>query len=53
MKFLFFLFIFLLIPLSTAALSGSPSSLNFNISLGEEECQTLNIYSEDYNGIHG
>jgi hypothetical protein len=35
---------------SAVTLSGSPSSLEFNINPGEEGCLYLNIYSSDYSG---
>ena len=52
MKFLFFLFFLILIlPFSLAvSLSGSPSSLNFNLRQGQEECQNISIFSDSYRG---
>jgi len=52
MKFLFFLFFLILIlPFSLAvSLSGSPSSLNFNLKQGQEECQNISIFSDSYRG---
>jgi hypothetical protein len=52
MRNLFFIFIFLiLLPFSCAyTLSGSPSSLNYALDIGEEKCLSFNLYSSNYNG---
>jgi len=53
MKFLFFIFILMCIliaaPLSYAAtLSGSPSSLEYNVHVGEQKCLIFAVSSSDY-----
>lgn len=50
MKFLFFIFLFVMtLSLSCAAtLRGGPSSLEYDLGIGEEECQTFSVFSPDY-----
>lgn len=36
--------------ISAVTLSGSPSSLNFDLEIGKEECLIFNIFSDDYSG---
>jgi len=53
MKYLFFIFTFLVLVAgigSAATLSGSPSSLNFDLNVGEEECLIFSVSSSDYSG---
>ena len=53
MRFYFFFFIFLILSaglISAATLSGSPSSLNFNLDVGEEKCMIFLVSSSDYSG---
>jgi len=53
MKHLFFIFLFLILSagsISAATLSGSPSSLNFNLEVGEENCLIFVVSSNDYSG---
>jgi hypothetical protein len=52
MKFLFFcLLFFLLISLTSVdAISPSKGKINFDLVVGEELCEQINILSEEYNG---
>jgi hypothetical protein len=46
----FFIFLFLFSLASATTLSGSPSSLNFDLGVGEVGCLNFSIYSDNYDG---